>query len=112
MARAMAEHGLPIPRFDELGGEFRVTLVGPGERFMQTAAPAPVWTQGLNERQIKVMGYVAKQGKITNREYQSLFGVARATALLDLNDLVARGLLGAEGAGRGKLYVLAMAQND
>lgn len=29
MARAMEEYGLPIPRFEELGGEFRVTLVGP-----------------------------------------------------------------------------------
>ncbi|MBM4458456.1 MAG: hypothetical protein FJ011_11920 [Chloroflexi bacterium] len=56
MARAMEQHGLPIPRFEELGGEFRVTLVGPGEKFMQTAAPAPVWTQGLNERQIKTIG--------------------------------------------------------
>jgi ATP-dependent DNA helicase RecG len=109
MGRAMAENGLPVPRFEELGGEFRVTLGGPGERFMQKESPA--WTQGLNERQIKAMGYAAKQGKITNREYQALFEIARGTALIDLNDLVAKGLLMASGAGRGKHYALSAAKN-
>lgn len=109
MTAAMEQHGLPRPQFEELSSEFVATLIGPGEKFMQEATPA--WMQGLNERQVKAIEYVAEQGKITNREYQSLFGVARATALLDLNDLVARGLLEVEGAGRGKLYVLAIARN-
>jgi ATP-dependent DNA helicase RecG len=109
MTAAMEQHGLPRPQFEELRGEFVATLVGPGEKFMQEETPE--WMQGLNERQVKVVGYVAKEGKITNREYQSLFGVARATALLDLNDLVARGMLEAQGSGRGKLYVLGMARN-
>ena len=34
MAAAMEAHGLPRPHFDEMGSEFRVTLIGPGERFM------------------------------------------------------------------------------
>jgi len=38
MARAMEEHGSAIPRFEELGGEFRLTLIGPGERFMEKAS--------------------------------------------------------------------------
>ena len=106
MGRAMEEHGLPLPRFDELGGEFRVTLVGPGERFMQTEAPAPVWTQGLNERQIKAMGNVAKEGKITNQKYQDFFGISRATAKRELHALVLRGLLQQQGVGRSVCYVL------
>ncbi|MBL7184014.1 MAG: putative DNA binding domain-containing protein, partial [Anaerolineae bacterium] len=84
MARAMEEHGLLRPHFEELGGEFRVTLIGPGDRFMEKEA-VPEWMRGLNERQVTAMEYVARQGKITNREYQALFGVARGTALLDLN---------------------------
>ena len=106
MARAMEEHGLPLPRFEELGGEFRVTLVGPGERFMQTEAPAPVWTQGLNERQITAMGNVAKEGKITNQKYQGFFGISRATAKRELHALVLRGLLQQQGVGRSVCYVL------
>jgi len=107
MARAMEQHGLPIPRFEELGGEFRVTLVGPGEKFMQTAAPAPVWTQGLNERQIKTMGHVSQHGRVTNLEYQNLYGVSRSTAKKELQSLVARGLLEQQGGGRYTRYVLA-----
>ncbi len=110
MARAMEEHGLLRPHFEELGGEFRVTLIGPGDRFMETEA-VPEWMRGLNERQVTAMEYVARQGKITNREYQALFGVARGTALLDLNSLVVRGLLATKGAGRGKYYILASAPN-
>jgi ATP-dependent DNA helicase RecG len=110
MARAMEEHGLPRPRFEELGSEFRVTLVGPGDRFMEKVA-VPEWMRGLNERQVKAMEYVARQGRITNKEYQTLFGVARGTALIDLNDLVTKGLLAARGAGRGKYYVLGTARN-
>ena len=54
------EHGLPRPRFEELGGEFRVTLIGPGEQFMEGRA-APEWVRGLNERQVTAMEYVARQ---------------------------------------------------
>jgi len=107
MGRAMEEHGLPLPRFEELGGEFRVTLVGPGERFMQTVAPTPVWTQGLNERQIKAMRYVSQHGRVTNLEYQSLCGVSRSTAKKELQSLVTRGLLQQQGTGRYTRYVLA-----
>lgn len=39
------EHGLPRPRFEELGDEFRVTLIGPGEQFMEGRA-APEWVRG------------------------------------------------------------------
>jgi ATP-dependent DNA helicase RecG len=56
---------------------------------MQTAAPPPVWTQGLNQRQIKAMGYVSQQGRVTNLEYQSLCGVSRSTAKKELQTLVA-----------------------
>jgi len=107
MTAAMEQHGLPRPQFEELSGEFVVTLIGPGDKFMQEVMPE--WMQGLNERQVQAMAIVAKQGRITNREYQTLFGIARGTALLDLNGLVAKGLLVARGAGRGKYYVLATA---
>jgi len=35
MTAAMGQHRLPRPRFEELRGEFQVTLVGPGDRFME-----------------------------------------------------------------------------
>jgi ATP-dependent DNA helicase RecG len=105
MTAAMEQHGLPWPQFEELSGEFVVTLIGPGEKFMQEAPPA--WMQGLNERQIKAMEYIARQGRVTNKEYRELFAVSDTTALDDLTDLVARGLLVTIGSRRGRFYRLA-----
>ena len=105
MTAAMEQHGLPRPQFEELSGEFVVTLIGPGEKFMQEAKPA--WMQGLNERQVKAMEYVARQGRVTNKEYRELFAVSDTTALNDLTDLVARGLLVTIGSRRGRFYKLA-----
>ncbi|MBC8249123.1 MAG: hypothetical protein H8E90_05545 [Anaerolineales bacterium] len=84
---------------------FVVTLIGPGEKFMQGAASA--WMQGLNERQVKAMEYVSRHGRVTNLEYQELCGVSRSTAKKELQALVMRGLLQQQGTGRYAHYVLA-----
>ncbi len=106
MALAMEGHGLPRPLFEEIGSEFRVTLMGPGQRFMEEVAARPTWTEGLNERQIEAVLYVGEHGRITNREYQDLYRVSRETAKRDLRELVGRGLLTPVGRGRGLYYVL------
>ena len=107
MTRAMEEHELPRPRFEELGGEFRVTLIGPGERFMKERA-APEWMRGLTERQLRGLQRLRSAGRITNREYRALNSVSRYTAQRDLADLVTRQLVQQVGSkGKGVYYVLA-----
>jgi len=106
MALAMEGYGLPRPRFEEVGSEFRVTLMGPGERFMAEVGELPAWTKGLNERQVEAVLYVETHGRITNREYQDLYGVSRETAKRDLRELVDKELLMPMGRGRGLHYVL------
>ena len=107
MTRAMEEYGVPRPRFEELGGEFRVTLIGPGERFMKERV-APEWMRGLNERQLSGLQRLRSAGRITNEEYRALNSVSRYTAQRDLADLVARQLIQQVGArGKGVYYVLA-----
>lgn len=106
MAQAMAEHGLPRPRFEDVGSEFRVTLVGPGERFMEEVGKRPAWAKGLNERQVEAMLYAGEHGRITNRAYQDLCGVSRETVKRDLRELVRKKLLTSVGSGRGLYYVL------
>jgi len=104
--RAMEEHGLPRPRFEELEGEFRVMIIGPGDRFMEEKA-IPEWMHGLNERQIKALEYVSRQGRITNREYRELCDISRSTAKKELQMLVTRELLHQQNAGRYTHYVLS-----
>lgn len=108
MGLAMEGHGLPRPRFEEMGSEFRVTLMGPGERFMEEVAARPAWAEGLNERQVEAVLYVGEHGRISNREYRELFGVSNYTAAMDLKDLVEKRILVAEGMGRGRYYRLAV----
>jgi len=102
----MEGHGLPRPRFEEVGSEFRVMLMGPGERFMAEVGELPAWIKGLNERQVEAVLYVGAHGRITNRECQDLYGVSRETAKRDLRELVDKELLMPMGRGRGLHYVL------
>jgi len=106
MALAMEEHGLPRPRFEEVGSEFRVRLMGPGERFMEEVGERPAWTQGLSERQVEAVLYVGEHGRITNREYRDLTGVSRRWATKELQELVDLGILAVRGTGRAIHYVL------
>ena len=105
MAQVIAEHGLPRPRFDEVGSEFRVTLPGPGERFMAEVGSRLAWAEGLNERQVEVVLYVGEHGRITNREYRDLTGVSRRWATKELQEMVDRGMLMARGTRRTIHYV-------
>lgn len=106
MALAMEKHGLPRPQFEEVGSEFRVRLMGPGERFMEEVTARPAWVEGLNERQIEAVLYVGEHGRITNREYRDLTGVSRRWATKELQELVDVGILAVRGTGRAIHYVL------
>ncbi len=82
IALAMEAHGLPRPLLEEMGSEFRVTLAGPGDRFMETTTVQPTWAEGLNDRQVDAVLYVGKHGSIANREYRNLFGISNYTAFV------------------------------
>lgn len=62
---------------------------------------------GLNERQIKAVMHVKKEGKITNKEYQKIANVKGRTATADLNELVNKNIFQKVGTtGRGTYYTL------
>ncbi len=108
IAVAMEAHALPRPRFEEIGSEFRVTLMGPGEQFMTEIQARPAWTLELNERQVEAMLYLNSHGRITNREYQALADVSYDTAHRDLSELLERNLIRREGKGRSTHYLPAI----
>ena len=101
------EQGLPEPDFEEENGVFIV-------RFYQDK-----WNEenlkrlGLKERQIKAVIYVKEKGKITNKEYRSMFDISDRTALSDLNDLREKGFLGKIGiTGRSTIYKLSRSKPE
>ncbi|MEW6685137.1 MAG: helix-turn-helix domain-containing protein [Candidatus Edwardsbacteria bacterium] len=65
---------------------------------------------GLNERQIKAVKYVKKNGKITNKEYQELTKVSKPMATIDLRELVSKGIFEKKGVtGKGTAYIFVRA---
>ncbi|MBI4602382.1 MAG: hypothetical protein HY721_10530, partial [Planctomycetes bacterium] len=95
---ACANAGLPAPRFEELGTNFRVTLSG--ER---VAAPArPEWQSAL-------LAHLAKEGRITTKEASGLWNTSARTARNRLLDMVKEGLVAEVGRGPTdpyRVYVL------
>lgn len=59
----------------------------------------------LNERQIKAMEYLKEKERIDRREYEKINIVSKRTAIRDLNDLVAKGLIEEKGRGRALYYI-------
>jgi len=65
---------------------------------------------GLNERQIKAVMYVKKEGEITNKEYQSLYNVSKRTATNDLDEIVQKKIFEKVGTrGKGTFYTIKRA---
>jgi ATP-dependent DNA helicase RecG len=95
------EQGLPEPEYREEQGGFSVWF------FKDIYSEEILQKMGLNDRQIKAVLYVKKNGKITNREYRSMLDISDRTALTDLNDLREKGLLEKTGTtGRNIVYLL------
>jgi ATP-dependent DNA helicase RecG len=86
---------LPEPIFEERAGSFVVTI----RKFPSF--------ERLNNRQIKAISYIKKEGNITNKKYQEINNVSKRTASSELSELVERGILRRKGEGRRNLcYVL------
>jgi ATP-dependent DNA helicase RecG len=92
---------LPEPEMIELDGGFSITL------FKDNISPEKLYKLGLNNRQVKAVLILKEKGKITNKEYQEIFAVARMTATRDLTELVDKGIIkSSETKGAGSYYEL------
>lgn len=93
---------LPEPEMKEQDGGFIITL------FKDNLTEEQLVKLGLNDRQLKAISFVKEKGKISNADYQELFGVSKPTATRDLTELVEKyelfERLGQTGAGTA--YVL------
>ena len=68
------------------------------------AVAAPL--DDLNERQRRLLEYLAANGRCTNRHYIELTGASERTGLRDLQELMVRGKIVREGKRRGAVYRL------
>lgn len=91
---------LPIPTFESMNNQFRVTL------WRDKFSDHVLDTLGVSDRQRMGVNHVKEFGQITNAVYQEIATVARKTAARDLDDLVEKGVLQRHGEKRGTHYVL------
>ncbi len=103
MIEDMVSAGHKPPRFEAKGHRFTVVLYNSRDATRTVAT----WEQNMNERQIKAMEFLQRQGTITNRDYRDLCPhVGPETLRLDLADLVEKGIILKIGDKRGTRYIL------
>jgi ATP-dependent DNA helicase RecG len=93
--------GLPPPVFEERFGGFLVIFKKDiyTEEYLKG--------RGLNERQIKAVIYAKEKGRITNKEYQEMYGIKKRQASEDLKDLQDKKIFERVGTtGKGTYYTL------
>jgi len=101
MIRLCREAGLPEPEFRPEGERFVVVV---WRHWLTDEAMAQL---GLNERQVVAVARLRSDRTMSTLEYQRLHGCSRRTAARDLDDLLGKGVVVREGAGRAAHYVLA-----
>jgi predicted HTH transcriptional regulator len=95
------EAGLPEPEFRQDGGQFVMTL------WRGWLTDEMLEKSDLSERQKQAIMQLKVSGKISNSEYQRLYGVTKPTASRDLDDLRRKGILKKVGTtGKGTYYTL------
>jgi ATP-dependent DNA helicase RecG len=100
MAQLCRAQGLPEPEFVTTPHTFVVTFRK--DPYM----PERLRQLGLRERQIQAVRFAQEPGSLSNADYRNLTGVSDETARQELRDLVAKGILHAQGKGRTTRYVL------
>lgn len=95
------QSGLPEPEFRQDGGQFVMTL---WRGWLTDKMLAEI---DLSERQRQAIIHLKVSGRISNSEYQRLYGVTKPTAFRDLDDLRRKGILKRVGTtGKGTFYTL------
>jgi len=112
MRDQMLNHGLDQPLLGTDTGYFQVTFPGPGDDIDRIRVPethlvvTPAVEAQLNERQRKMMQWLAEGKELTSRQCEAEFGVTRPITASDFGKLVGLGLVEKIGSGRSTRYSL------
>lgn len=112
MHNQMLDHGLDQPLIGTNTGYFEITFPGPGDNIERLRFPkerllvTPMVEAQLNERQRKMMQWLAEGKELTSRQCEAEFGVTRPITSGDFGKLVEMGLAEKLGAGRSTRYRL------
>ncbi len=103
MIEDMVQGGYQPPNFEAKPHRFSVIL----HNNREAGRAVQAWEQNMNDRQVKAIEFLQRNGAITNSDYRELCPHVGAESLrLDLADLVTRGILLKIGDKRGTRYIL------
>ncbi len=106
MIEDMVKAGHPPPVFEAKTHRFTVTLHNTRDQ-ARALQMGQAGEGTMNERQMKALEYIQRNGSITNSDYRLLCPhVGPETLRLDLADLVTRGILLKIGDKRGTRYIM------
>lgn len=113
MKKAMLDHGLDAPHYEEIDGYFKVTLKGPGNNLNRLRLPRetdhvfPLSIENqLNDRQKKILTQILKEGSVTSGWCRKNLPVVYDTIRRDLIALKNLNIIQVQGLGRTARYVL------
>lgn len=112
MRDQMLDHGLDQPLLGTDTGYFQVTFPGPGDNLDRLLVPetqlrvTPAIEAQLNDRQRKILQWLAEGQELTSRQCEAEFGVTRPITASDFGKLVDLGLAEKLGGGRSTRYRL------
>jgi predicted HTH transcriptional regulator len=112
MRDGMLDHGLEQPVIGTDTGYFMVTFPGPSDNVERIRVPesrllvTPAVEAKLNDRQRKMMQWLAEGREIASRQCQAEFGVSAPITAEDFRRLMQLGLAERAGAGRATRYRL------
>jgi ATP-dependent DNA helicase RecG len=105
----LKQNDLSAPKFEEVGGAFRVTLYSSAANLFPQADLAGLSTYSgfdFNPRQERALGYLTSHKRISNSDYQELCtDVSAETLRRDLAALVKSGILIKVGDKRATYYI-------
>jgi len=94
------------PKISESIQENSVPDVLPEPKIFHINEPQATSIISLNKRQNRAMSHLKRHRTISNKVYRQLFSVSHKTAHLELVELVDKGVLQSQGAGRSTCYRL------
>ena len=98
----------PYPKVEFNENYFYITFTPSKEYLKMAKKEKIIELSRLNDRQIKGLEFLKKEGRITTKEYIKVTGAIRRTAIRDLNDMVNKKILKIVGGqvGKQRYYVL------
>lgn len=94
-----------MPLFEDRNNQFKITVFSPLEIINKNTVPQKYKENELDEVDQKIINYVKKKDKITNRECQKNFKLSKMQAQLALKQLVEAKILEQRGSGRSTHYI-------